>query len=68
MAERPANPGGAGSRPAGKIQPLWDALPSEQREAIEQQVRGCLGKTAPESFVRRLCLEELARRLDGEQE
>ena len=48
-----------------QMQPLWDALPAEQREAIEQMVRGRLGKNAPVSFVRRLCLEELARRLAG---
>ena len=50
------------------MQPIWEALPAEQREAIEQQVRGRLGKNPPAAFVRRLCLEELARRLDGEQE
>jgi hypothetical protein len=45
------------------MQLIWEALPAEQRAAIEQLVRGRLGKSAPEAFVRRLCLEELARRL-----
>jgi hypothetical protein len=45
-----------------QIQTIWDALPEDQRRSIEQQVRSRLGKSAPESFVRRLCLEELSRR------
>jgi hypothetical protein len=49
-----------------EMQPIWEALPAEQREAIERQVRGRLGKSAPAAFVRRLCLEELARRLGSE--
>jgi hypothetical protein len=47
-----------------QMQLLWEALPEEQRRAIEQQVRSRLGKSAPESFVRRLCQEEAARQPD----
>jgi hypothetical protein len=40
----------------------WNALPPTTREAIRQAVLAGLGGTAaPEAFVRRLCLEELAR-------
>ncbi len=46
-----------------QLQPLWDALPEAQRSAIEEQVRGRLGKSAPAVFIKRLCLDELARRL-----
>jgi hypothetical protein len=43
-------------------QAAWDALPEAEREAIRRGVRAGLGGAAPEAFVRRLCLEELARR------
>ncbi len=45
----------------------WETLPPEQRESIEQQVRDRLGPNVPAVFVRRLCLEELARRQAGLQ-
>jgi hypothetical protein len=51
-----------------QLQPLWDALPAEQRAAIEQQVRARVGTSAPVSFVRRLCLEELSRRLASDSQ
>jgi hypothetical protein len=41
----------------------WEALPAEERDAIRQAVLGRLnGAAAPEAFVHRLCLEEMARR------
>ena len=46
-----------------QILAAWDSLSAEQREAIEQQVRARVGTNAPEVFVRRLCLEELGRRM-----
>ena len=40
----------------------WDALPAAEQEAVRQTVLARLGGApAPEVFVRRLCLEELAR-------
>ena len=40
----------------------WNALAEEQRQAIRQQVTDRLGgSAAPESFIRRLCLEEVGR-------
>ena len=46
-----------------RLQDAWAALPAEEREAIRFGVRERLGgTTAPEAFVQRLCLEELARR------
>ncbi len=42
----------------------WDALPATEQETVRQTVLARLGGApAPEVFVRRLCLEELARRL-----
>jgi hypothetical protein len=45
-----------------QIVSTWETLPAHEREAIEQQVRERLGQNVPAVFVRRLCLEELARR------
>ncbi len=46
-----------------RLQEAWAALPAEERDAIRRGVREKLdGATAPEAFVQRLCLEELARR------
>ena len=46
-----------------RLQEAWAALPAAEREAIRRGVRERLGgTTAPEAFVQRLCLEELARR------
>jgi hypothetical protein len=45
-----------------QIESTWETLPAAEREAIEQQVRDRLGANVPAVFVRRLCLEELARR------
>jgi hypothetical protein len=42
----------------------WNALPPEEQETIRQTVLAALGgMVAPEAFVRRLCLEELGRRI-----
>ena len=46
----------------GQIQQQWNRLPQAQRDEIERLVRSRLGGQAPAFFVRRLCLEELARR------
>jgi Replication initiator protein A len=41
----------------------WQTLPPEERDAIRRAVLGRLsGASAPEAFVHRLCLEEMARR------
>ena len=41
---------------------VWNGLPEEQREAVRRQVVERLGGIiAPESFVRRLCLEEVGK-------
>jgi hypothetical protein len=41
----------------------WNALPPAEQEAIRRSVRAALGGAdVPAAFVRRLCLEELARR------
>lgn len=54
----------AGRQTQGQqLRHLWEALPVEQRQAIEQQVRERLGGNAPAAFVGRLCLEEIGRRL-----
>lgn len=46
-----------------RLQEKWAAMPEREREAIRRRVREKLGgATAPETFVQRLCLEELARR------
>ena len=46
-----------------RLQEAWAALPAEEREAIRRGVLEKLGgATAPEAFIQRLCLEELARR------
>lgn len=50
-----------------RLQSVWDALPLEQRDAIEQAARARLGVNAPAVFVRRWCLEELGRRLASGQ-
>jgi hypothetical protein len=48
-----------------QLHEAWNALPPEEREAIVQQVRARLaGTSAPDTFVHRLCLEELGRRLN----
>lgn len=44
-----------------RLEDVWLALPADQRAAIEAGVRARLGAHAPEAFVRRLCLEEVAR-------
>jgi hypothetical protein len=49
-----------------KLQAAWEALSSEAREAIEQRVRRRLSPNAPTAFVRRFCLEELAKELGNE--
>jgi hypothetical protein len=46
-----------------RLQEAWDALPAGQRAAIAAAVRSRLGANAPDAFVHRLCLEEVARRL-----
>jgi hypothetical protein len=41
----------------------WDALPPSEQEDIRRNVLARLaGATAPEAFLRRLCLEEMVRR------
>lgn len=45
------------------LQAVWQALPTEQQQVIEQQVRQRLSGPVPAAFVYRLCLEELSRRL-----
>lgn len=54
---------GAEQTTGQQLQQVWDALPAEQRQAIESQVRERLGGNAPALFVHRLCLDEIARRL-----
>jgi hypothetical protein len=49
-----------------EMESTWEAMPDQQREAIEQQVRQRLGPNVPAVFVRRLCLEELTRRQGSE--
>ncbi len=47
-----------------RLQEAWTALPEAERDALRRGVRDRLGgATAPEAFVHRLCLEELARHL-----
>lgn len=54
----------AGEQTSGRqLQEIWDTLPADERQAIEREVRRRLGGDAPAVFVRRLCLQELARRI-----
>lgn len=47
-----------------RLQEAWNALPAGEREAVRRGVVEKLGgATAPEAFIQRLCLEELAGRL-----
>jgi len=49
-----------------RLQEAWAALPAAERDAIRRRVLDKLGgATAPEAFVQRLCLEEVARRRGG---
>ncbi len=49
-----------------RLQEAWNALPEAEREALRRGVVEKLGgATAPEAFIQRLCLEELAGRLGG---
>jgi len=44
-----------------RLQEAWNALPAAEREAMRRGVVEKLGgATAPEAFIQRLCLEELA--------
>jgi hypothetical protein len=45
-----------------KLQEAWARLPEAERQALDEVVRGRLGPGVPDAFVRKLCLEELARR------
>ena len=46
-----------------RLQEAWNGLPAAEREAVRRGVLAKLGDaTAPEAFIQRLCLEELARR------
>jgi hypothetical protein len=45
-----------------RLEQLWRALSDEERQAIEEQVRGRVGGHAPAAFVRRLCLDEVETR------
>jgi hypothetical protein len=46
-----------------RSQEVWNGLPAEEREAVRRGVVEKLGgATAPEAFIQRLCLEELAGR------
>ncbi len=50
-----------------RLSEQWNALPVEQREAIRQTVLGRLGgRTAPEAFIHRLCLQEMRADRTGE--
>jgi hypothetical protein len=46
-----------------KLQEVWASLPEAVRDEITRGVRARLGASAPAAFVQRLCLEELARRI-----
>jgi hypothetical protein len=46
-----------------RLQEAWNGLPPAEREAVRRGVLAKLGgATAPEAFIQRLCLEEMARR------
>jgi hypothetical protein len=46
-----------------RLQAAWDALPVEERQAIQQTVRRRLAdSTAPDIFIHRFCLDEMIRR------
>jgi hypothetical protein len=46
-----------------ELHDLWERLPEAEQQAIRQAVLERLGSTvAPEAFLQRLCLEEVARR------
>ena len=52
----------AGQQKAGQdLRPLWDALPSPEKQRIEQEVRDRVGGSLPAAFLLRLCLQELGR-------
>ena len=45
-----------------RLQEVWNGLPAAEREEVRRGVLAKLGgTTAPEAFIQRLCLEELAR-------
>ena len=47
-----------------RLQAAWDALPADEQAAVRAAVVAGLGTSpAPEAFVRRLCLEEMGRRV-----
>jgi hypothetical protein len=49
---------------AVQLQQAWEALPGHEQEAIRQEVLARLeGNLAPRTFVQRLCLDEVKRRL-----
>ncbi|MFO0877739.1 MAG: replication initiator protein A [Gemmataceae bacterium] len=43
-----------------RLEQRWLALPLEERQAIEARIRERVGQQAPQAFVHRLCLQELA--------
>jgi hypothetical protein len=46
-----------------RLQEAWNDLPTAEREEVRRGVLAKLGgATAPEAFIQRLCLEEMARR------
>jgi hypothetical protein len=45
-----------------RLQERWASLPAGEQEAIRRKVVDALDASAPEAFVRRLCLEEVGRR------